>query len=279
MLKHIRRWKATHILQKSRILAPLSSLIFTQPSVSAAKLDDESTVFPNPRNAVSEVIAGLRMFGLGNCVGDHRFKTIIPTLNQPQVDLIIESLSTENPESAFGFFNLLRNEYAFRHSRVSEFIVAHVLAGRRLFKELRLFVKQMVDEEGPGSAHSLCELLLHRFRDWDSSGVVWDMLAFAYSRSEMIHDALSVLARMKDLNLNVSTPTYNCLLHNLRHTDIMWSVYDEIKDSGTHQSDHTFAILIDGLCEQSGLQDAVSFFMGVENTELAFSCFIQYHHV
>ncbi|CAL2271091.1 unnamed protein product [Prunus armeniaca] len=104
------------------------------------------------------------------------------------------------------------------------------------------------------------------------------MLAFAYSRSEMIHDALSVIVKMKDLNLNISTPTYNCLLHNLKHTDIMWIVYNEVKDRGTHQSDHTFDILIDGLCEQSGLQDAVSFFMGVENTELAFSCFIQYHH-
>ncbi|XP_016652186.1 PREDICTED: putative pentatricopeptide repeat-containing protein At1g13630 [Prunus mume] len=120
---------------------------------------------------------------------------------------------------------------------------------------------------GPGSAPSLCELLLNRFRDWDSSGVVWDMLAFAYSRSEMIHDALSVIVKMKDLNLNISTPTYNCLLHNLKHTDIMWIVYNEVKDRGTHQSDHTFDILIDGLCEQSGLQDAVSFFMGVENTE------------
>ncbi|CAB4316437.1 unnamed protein product [Prunus armeniaca] len=150
---------------------------------------------------------------------------------------------------------------------VSEFVVAHVLARRRLFKELC-----------PGSVPSLCELLLNRFKDWDSSGVVWDMLAFAYSRSEMIHDALSVIVKMKDLNLNISTPTYNCLLHNLKHTDIMWIVYNEVKDRGTHQSDHTFDILIDGLCEQSGLQDAVSFFMGVENTELAFSCFIQYHH-
>ncbi|CAL9024560.1 unnamed protein product [Prunus brigantina] len=120
---------------------------------------------------------------------------------------------------------------------------------------------------GPGSAPSLCELLLNRFRDWDSSGVVWDMLAFAYSRSEMIHDALSVIVKMKDLNLNISTPTYNYLLHNLKHTDIMWIVYNEVKDRGTHQSDHTFDILIGGLCEQSGLQDAVSFFMGVENTE------------
>ncbi|KAM2887434.1 hypothetical protein FF1_011306 [Malus domestica] len=125
----------------------------------------------------------------------------------------------------------------------------------------------MVDEEGPGSAPSLCELLLRRFRDWDSISVVWDTLAFAYSRSEMVHDALSVLAKMRDLNLKVSTSTYNCLLHNLRHTDIMWNVYNEIKNTGTPESDYTTSILIDGLCQQSGLQDAVSFLMDAERAE------------
>ncbi|CAL2271090.1 unnamed protein product [Prunus armeniaca] len=65
----------------------------------------------------------------------------------PQVDLIIENLSIENLESAFSFFNLLSNEYGFWHSRVSEFVVAHVLARRRLFKELCLVVKKMVDYE------------------------------------------------------------------------------------------------------------------------------------
>ncbi|PQM39618.1 hypothetical protein Pyn_37811 [Prunus yedoensis var. nudiflora] len=88
--------------------------------------------------------------------GDTAVYDSLVQMAQPQVDLIIENLSIENLESAFSFFNLLSNEYGFRHSRVSEFVVAHVLVRRRLFKELCLVVKQMVDDEGPGSAPSLC---------------------------------------------------------------------------------------------------------------------------
>lgn len=89
--------------------------------------------------------------------------------------------------------------------------------------------------------------------------MVWDMLAFAYSRCEMVHDALFVLAKMKDLNLRVSLSTYNSLLYNLRHTDIMWDVYDEIKSGGIPQNEYTSSIVVDGLCKQSKLQDAISF--------------------
>lgn len=85
---------------------------------------------------------------MGGINGDHYYRHIMSTLNQSQVDIIIERLRIEDPESAFSFFDLLRNEYGFRHSRVSIFAVAHVLAANRRFKELRLVVKQMVDEEG-----------------------------------------------------------------------------------------------------------------------------------
>ncbi|THG20635.1 hypothetical protein TEA_007510 [Camellia sinensis var. sinensis] len=61
----------------------------------------------------------------------------------------------------------------------------------------------------------------NRFRAWESSGVVWDMLAFAYSRSKMVYDALFVLAKMKDLKIQASILAYNSLLYNLRHTGIM----------------------------------------------------------
>lgn len=64
------------------------------------------------------------------------------------MDIIIERLSLEDPESGFGFFNLLRNEYGFRPSRVSSFAVSHVLAAKRWFEELRLVMKKMVEEEG-----------------------------------------------------------------------------------------------------------------------------------
>ncbi|THF94675.1 hypothetical protein TEA_015537 [Camellia sinensis var. sinensis] len=176
-----------------------------------------------------------------------------------KVDQILDNLGVEDPESAIKFFNLLRNEYEFRHSWVSQFVIAHVLARKRRLKELRSFVQQMLQEEGSGSAPSLSELLWNRFRAWESSGVVWDMLAFVYSRSEMVHDALFVLAKMKDLKIQASILTYNSLLYNLRHTSIMWDVYDEIKASRTPQSEHTNSILIDGLCRQSLLQEAVAF--------------------
>ncbi|KAF2282938.1 hypothetical protein GH714_043255 [Hevea brasiliensis] len=125
----------------------------------------------------------------------------------------------------------------------------------------------MLLEEGSGSAPSLCELLLSGFRSWDSSNVVWDMLACAYSRFEMVHDALFVLVKMKDLNLGASIQTYNSLLYNLRHTNIMWDVYNEIKLSGTPQSKYTSSIVVDGLCRQSRFQDAVLFLRHIEGKE------------
>ncbi|KAL6190207.1 hypothetical protein ACLB2K_036605 [Fragaria x ananassa] len=265
MLNHIHQWKKP--IQFLQISRTLSSQIFTKPPSFAAKPAVDPAAGPSGTANVAELITGLRILGLDRIRGDHYYSNIISSLNQTQVDVVIERLSLEDPESGFGFFNLLRSEYGFRHSRISGFAVAHGLGGRRRFEELRLVMKQMVKEEGSDSATSLCELLLSRFRDWGSSGVVWDVLAFSYSRSEMVYDALTVLAKMKDLNLRVSTATYNCLLHNLRHTDIMWNVYDAIKESGTPENEYTSSILVDGLCEQASIQDAVSFLMEAQRKE------------
>lgn len=148
MLNHLFQWRnPLHLIEKSRILPPLTSLIFTKPSVSAAKLDDEPRV-QNPRDTVSEILAGLKTLGLRRFTGGQYFKTVVYTLNQPQVALIIDSLRIEHPESALDFFDLLRNVYGFRHSRVSRLVVSHVLASNRWFKCLRFVMKQMVDEEG-----------------------------------------------------------------------------------------------------------------------------------
>ncbi|KAL6964471.1 hypothetical protein U1Q18_035524 [Sarracenia purpurea var. burkii] len=126
-----------------------------------------------------------------------------------------------------------------------------------------------------GSAPSLSELLWNRFGDWDSNGVVWDMLAFAYSSSEIVHDALFVLAKMKYLNLRPSILTYNSLLYNLRHTDIMWDLYDDVKANGIPRTDYTNSILIDDLCRQSLLQEAISFlrFSDGKETRPSFASF------
>ena len=83
----------------------------------------------------------------------------------------------------------------------------------------------------------------------------------------MVHDALFVLAKMKVLHLQVSIATYNSLLYNLRHTDMMWDIYDEIKGNGIQQNKYTNPILIDGLCRQSKLQDAVTFLRETKGKE------------
>ncbi|KAG6601357.1 putative pentatricopeptide repeat-containing protein, partial [Cucurbita argyrosperma subsp. sororia] len=233
-----------------------------RPSVSAARLEAES-VTPSfvlgQNDPVCEILTGLNSFGFRAYVGGCNFRTVVSTLSETVVDGVLESLNIQNPDVAVAFFYLLRNKYGFRHSGFSQLAVSHILAGKGRFKELHCVIKQLVEEQGSGSASSFCDLLLNKFRNWDSNGVVWDMLAFAYSRHEMIHDALFVIAKMKDLNLQASVPTYNSLLHNLRHTDVMWDICNEIKASGAPQSEYTTSILIHGLCAQSKLQDAISF--------------------
>ena len=48
----------------------------------------------------------------------------------------------------------------------------------------------------------------------------------------------------------------------------MWDVYNEIKVTGTTQSKQTNSIVIDGLCRQPNLQDAVSFLRDTEEKGL-----------
>ncbi|KAJ7953964.1 Pentatricopeptide repeat-containing protein [Quillaja saponaria] len=271
MLNRISKWNLIQFPRKFRSLCPFATLIFTELSVSAAKLEDDpitTSIVPGPADTVREILVGLKNFELRSFLSGTYFRAIASTLNQPQVDQIIDRLGIENPDSALAFFDFLRNEYGFQHSRVSQFVVAHVLASKRRFKDLHLVVKKMLEEEGSGSAPSLCDLLLNNFRGWDSNNVVWDMLAFAYSRSNMVHDALFVIACMKDQSLQASIQTYNSLLHNLRHTDIMWDVYDEIKVSGPPENEYTSSILIDGLCEQSRFQEAILFFQPTEGNVL-----------
>lgn len=82
--------------------------------------------------------------------GDY-FRTAVLTLDRPQVDRIIDALRVERPEFAVDFFHLLKDWYQFRHSRVSSFVVSHLLAGKRRFKELQLIIKQLIEEEVSGA--------------------------------------------------------------------------------------------------------------------------------
>ncbi|KAL6574267.1 putative ubiquitin-conjugating enzyme E2 23 [Orobanche hederae] len=85
------------------------------------------------------------------------------------------------------------------------------------------------------------------------------MLAFVYSRTAMVHDALVVLSKMKDFNIQPSVMTYNSLLHNLRETDIAWDIYTELEDNGPSPTDCTNSIFLDGLCRQSLILEAIAF--------------------
>ncbi|KAF8378534.1 hypothetical protein HHK36_029877 [Tetracentron sinense] len=227
----------------------------------------DSSIFSNPRDIVREILRGLESFGVKKFVSSYHFQTLILSLSPSQVDQILYFLRGKDSESAVVFFNLMRNEYGFRHSRVSQFVICHIMARKRRLKELRQVLRQMLEEEGSVSAHSLCELLWTTFRGWDSNSLVWDMLANVYSRSEMIHDALVVLDKMKSLNFRASISTYDSLIYNLRHTDMIWGIYHDIIVSGIPQSKYTNTILIDGLCRQLRLQDAVKFFQETKGND------------
>lgn len=146
MLNHIYPWRS--LLRKSLNLSPITSLVFTKHSVSAAKLHDESADASIPNDAVRQILIGLRSFGASKFLWGHHFQTLASVLNTHQVDQILLSLRVDNSDSALFLFDLLRNEYGFRHSRVSWFIVSHVVARKGQSKELRRVLNQMVEEEG-----------------------------------------------------------------------------------------------------------------------------------
>lgn len=126
--------------------------MFTKPSVSAAKIEEEpvtaSSIDPSAAEPVREVLTGVRNFGLRNFLSGDYFRSAFSRMSQQQVDQIIDCLRRENSDAALFFFYALRNEYGFRHSRNSQFVVAHVLASKRRFRDLQLVIKQMLEQEG-----------------------------------------------------------------------------------------------------------------------------------
>ena len=148
MLNRIHQWKPLNFTRKPRKLCPLIISIFTKPSVSAIKIEEKPVPSSVEADPVRQILTDLKKFGLRNFLGENYFGTILSTLNQLHVDRIIDSLRRENLDSALVFFDVLKNEYGYRHSRVSRFVVAHVLASKRRFKDLQIVMKQMVEEEG-----------------------------------------------------------------------------------------------------------------------------------
>lgn len=154
MLSRIHQWRTLPFsLKPPIILNPFNSLIFTKPSVSAAIDDDASPSDESPshtddKDTVFYILSGLKTLGFSKFFGDGRFRDIISSLNSSQVDFIIGNLRVEDPESAVELFGLLRSEYGFRHSRLSQLVIAHVLAAKGWTKMLRSLLQQMVQEEG-----------------------------------------------------------------------------------------------------------------------------------
>ncbi|KAL0296809.1 UNVERIFIED_CONTAM: hypothetical protein Sradi_6733000 [Sesamum radiatum] len=192
------------------------------------------------------------------------FKNEVLKLRPSEIDTIIEKL---DPENAIGFFFLLQNQFGVKHTRNLQFVIAHILAEKKRFRALRCHLQRVLQDEGCGSAPSFCELLFKSFKGWDSNHVVWDMLAFVYCRAGMVHDALLVLSNMKDLYIRPSIMTYNSLLHNLRHTDIMWDVYSDIEANGICPTEYTNSIFLDGLCRQSLIHEAIAFLREIEEKQ------------
>lgn len=144
----LNKWKPFSFLAKPHSLSALSSLIFFRPSVSVANLvEEEPYIFQPPKDPVFEILSGLKKLGFRRFLAGDYFRNMVLSLNQLQVDKIINCLRVESPDFAVVFFDFMRNEYRFRHSRFSRFVVAHVLAGQRRLKELRFFLEQMLKEE------------------------------------------------------------------------------------------------------------------------------------
>ncbi|XP_034575127.1 uncharacterized protein [Setaria viridis] len=137
--------------------------------------------------------------------------------------------------------------------------LCHELLWQRRWREMRGELAQMVGEQGPDSASILSDILLNGFREWHSNSIIWDALANSYARAQMIDDALYVLSKMSSLNMQISVPTFDSLLYSLRKTDMALEIFEKMESCGLSPSDYSHSILIDGLCKQDKIGEALSF--------------------
>ncbi|KAJ6982340.1 hypothetical protein NC653_025445 [Populus alba x Populus x berolinensis] len=138
-------------------------------------------------------------------------------LNQAQMDDVIENLSVENADFVVDFYHLSRNEFGFQHSRVARFLVLLMfLARKRRFKDLAVWCFGSNASRGRHRVSLLCfvcKLLFSSFKGWDSSNV------------------------MKEQNFaTIDTNVQHFVFINLRHSEIMWDVYNDIKRNSGHSS-------------------------------------------
>lgn len=152
------RWIAFNSSKVSRILSPFSSLLFTKPSFSVAKLDDEplpTTNFtPDHRDFYQEILFGMKKIGFREFLHGHHFRGLVSELRHVHVEEIMGELMAESSDLSVWFFKELRDIYGFRHSKFSTLLVSHVFAGQRRFKELQVILEQLLQEEGKSSLFS-----------------------------------------------------------------------------------------------------------------------------
>lgn len=81
----------------------------------------------------------------------HHFRGLVSDLRQVHVEEIMGELMSESADLSVWFFKELKDVYGFRHSRFSTFLVSHILAGQRRFRELQVILEQLLQEEGKSS--------------------------------------------------------------------------------------------------------------------------------
>ncbi|KAJ4884046.1 Tetratricopeptide repeat (TPR)-like superfamily protein [Raphanus sativus] len=125
------------------------------------------------------------------------------------------------------FFKELKDVYGFRHSRLSSLLVSHILAGQIRFKEIQVVLQQYLQDEGKLFNFHL-KLRALSYIGSGSTFLLCELLSNSFS---------------------------NSILYNFRETDKMWDVYKDIES----KNEHTYSTVVDGLCRQQKLEDAVSF--------------------
>lgn len=134
---------------RHRLLTPLfvtKNLAFS--SISAAAVTD----FPQ-NDTVSQIIAHFNSppfcysakLSVNSLRNNIWFKNEVLKLGPCEIDTIIEKLSSEN---AIGFFFFLQNEFGFKHSRNSQFVIAHLLAEKKRSRALLCHLQLVLQEEG-----------------------------------------------------------------------------------------------------------------------------------
>lgn len=138
---------------RRRLLAPL---FFTKSSafssISAAAAAAVVAVFPL-KDAVAQIISHFNSSPfryshklLLDCLRTSNwFRNEVPKLEPPEIDAIIEKISSH---SAIEFFFFLQNEFGYKHSENSQFVAAHLLAEKSRSRALQCHMQMVIQEKG-----------------------------------------------------------------------------------------------------------------------------------